>query len=69
VCLAVVNLRTNLFGPGQAYVTLSQVWSLNGLRLDELDEGKLTNEDTTPTRRDALEKMERLRSLAKFNKN
>jgi hypothetical protein len=39
--------------------------SLNGLLLDELDCGKLTNESTANT--DALKEMERLRTLAKFN--
>jgi hypothetical protein len=40
------------------------VRSLNGLRLDELDCGKLTNAKT-----DALKEMERLQALAKLNEN
>jgi hypothetical protein len=49
VCTAVVNLRSNQFAPEQAYVALSRVRSLNGWRLDELDCGKLTNENTVNT--------------------
>jgi hypothetical protein len=62
VCTAEVNLGLKLFGPIQAYVALSRVKSLNGLRLDELDCGKLRNENTANT--DALKEMERLRTLA-----
>jgi hypothetical protein len=63
VCTAVFNLRSKLFTPEQAYIALL----LNGLRLDELDYEKLTNENTTNT--DALTEMERLQNLAKFNEN
>jgi hypothetical protein len=64
VCTAVVNLGSKLFA---AYVTLSRVRSLNGLRLDELDCGKLTNKNTANT--DALKEMKILQILAKFNQN
>jgi hypothetical protein len=37
------------------------------LRLDELDCGKLTNENTANT--EALREIERLQILAKFNEN
>jgi hypothetical protein len=43
---------------------MSRVRLLNGLRLDELDCGKLTNENI-----DALKEMQRLRALAKLNVN
>jgi hypothetical protein len=57
-----VNLGSLLFATGQACHALNRVRSLNGLRLEELDCGKLTNENT-----DTLKKMERLRTLAKLN--
>jgi hypothetical protein len=65
--ITVANLGLKLFGPRKAYVALNRVKSLNGLRLDELDYGKLTNENTANT--DALKEMERLRTLAKLNEN
>jgi hypothetical protein len=49
VCTAVVNLGLKLFALGQACVTLSRVRSLNGLRLNNLNCEKLTNESISNT--------------------
>jgi hypothetical protein len=65
LCTAIVNLGLKLFALGQAYVTLSRVSSLNGLRLNKLDCGKLTNENIANT--DNLKEMERLWTSAKLN--
>jgi ATP-dependent exoDNAse (exonuclease V) alpha subunit len=68
VCTAVVNLMgAKLFAPGRAYVALSRVRSLNGLRLEKPDCGKLTNKNTGNTA--ALKKMKILQTLAKSNEN
>jgi hypothetical protein len=67
VCTALVNLMgAKLFAPGHANIALSRVRSLNELRLEEPDCGKLTNETTANTE-DALKKMEILQTLEKSN--
>jgi hypothetical protein len=64
---AVVNLGSNLFAPRQAYSALRGVRSLNRLRLDALNCGKHTNENTANSK--SIKEMEKLQILAKFNEN
>jgi hypothetical protein len=60
-------LGLKLLAPGQTYVALSRVRSLNELHLYEVDCEKLTYENTVNT--DALKEMEKLRALAKLNES
>ena len=59
---AVIDLGSDLFAQGQAYVALSRIRSLDGVLIEDLNCEKLTGQK--PCNEKALKEMERLRSIA-----
>ncbi|CAG9799443.1 unnamed protein product [Chironomus riparius] len=60
---AVLDLGSDVFADGQAYVMLSRVRSLDGVLIEKLECEKLTGKK--PCNKEALKEMERLRAIAR----
>lgn len=64
---AAIDLGSLYFAPGQKFVALSRVSSLEGVQITRLCEDRLITGDIVDQR--CLREMERLRSLARFNES